>query len=205
MYKLGLEKAEESEIKMPAFTGSWRKQGNSRKVSTSVSLNTLKPLTVWITTKWGKFLEKWSTSHLICLQKNLYTGQEAIVRTLHGTTDWFKIGKGVQQGCIFSHCLFNFYTEYITWNAGLDESQVGIKMPGWMKHKPESRLLESRLPRNTNNLRYADDTTLMAESNKEPLDEGKGGEWKTGLKLNIQNIKIMASGLITSCQIEGKK
>ena len=172
MYKLGLEKAEESEIKMPAFTGSWRKQGNSRKVSTSVSLNTLKPLTVWITTKWGKFLEKWSTSHLICLQKNLYTGQEAIVRTLHGTTDWFKIGKGVQQGCIFSHCLFNFYTEYITWNAGLDESQVEIKSAR----------------KNINNFRYTDDSTLMAESEEELKSFLKVKEQneKAGLKLNIK-------------------
>ena len=97
--------------------------------------------------------------HLTCLLGNLYAGQEATVRTGHGTTDWFQIGKGVRQGCILSPCLFNFYAEYIMKNAGLDEAQVGIKMAR----------------RNISNLRYADDTTLMARRTKEPLDEGERG------------------------------
>ena len=107
--------------------------------------------------------------HLTCLLWNLYAGQKATVRTRHGT-DWFQIGKRVCQGCILSPCLFNFYAEYIMKNAGLDESQAGIKIPG----------------RNINNLRYTDDSTVVAESKergaKEPLDEGEGGEWKSWLK-----------------------
>ena len=103
-----------------------------------------KPLTVWITINW-KILKKIRiTDHLTCFLRNLYTGQEATVRTGHGTTDWFQIGKGVRQGCILSPCLFNFYAEYIMRNAGLEEAQAGIKIAG----------------RNINNLRYADDTTL---------------------------------------------
>ena len=100
------------------------------------------------------------SDHLTCLLRNLYAGQEATVRTGHGTTDWFQMGKGVCQGCILSPCLFNLYAEYIKRNAGLDEAQAGIKIAGI----------------NTNNLRYADDTTLMAESTKEPLDESERGE-----------------------------
>ena len=103
--------------------------------------------------------------HLSCLLRNLYAGQEATVRTRHGTIDWFQIGKGVHQSCILSLCLFNLNAEYIIQNAGLDEGEAGIKIAG----------------RNINNLRYADDTTLMAES-KEPLDEGERGEWKNWLK-----------------------
>ena len=102
--------------------------------------------------------------HLICLLRNLYAGQEATVRTGHGTIDWFQIGKGVCQGCILSPCLFNFYAEYIMRNAGLEETQAGIEIAG----------------RNINNLRYADDTTLMAEN--ESLDESERGEWKSWLK-----------------------
>ena len=106
--------------------------------------------------------------------------------------DWFQIGKGVHQGYILSPCLFNLHAKYIIWNAGVDESQAGIKIPG----------------RNINNLRYADDTILMAGSKeefKEPLDEGKRGEWKAGLKLSIQKTKIMVSSLITSWQIDEEK
>ena len=129
--------------------------------------------------------------HLICLLRNLYTGQEATVRPGHGTTDWFQIGKGVRQGCILSPCLFNFYAEYIMRNVGLEEAQAGIKTAG----------------RNINNLRYADDTTLMAESEEEQkslLMQVKEESEKVGLKLNIQKTKIMASGPITSWQIDDK-
>ena len=122
--------------------------------------------------------------HLTCLLRNLYAGQEATVKTGHGTTEWFQIGKGVCQGCILSPCLFNLYAEYIMKNPGLDEEQVGIKIAG----------------RNINNLRYADDTTLMAESEEELkslLMKVKEESEKLGLKFNIQNTKIMASGPIT--------
>ena len=124
--------------------------------------------------------------HLICLLRNLYAGQEATVRTGHGTTDWFQIVKGVHQGCILSPCLFNLYAEYIMRNAGLDEAQAGIKIAG----------------RNISNLRYADDITLMAEL-KSLLMKVKEESEKAGLKLNIQKTKIMASGPITSWQIDG--
>ena len=122
--------------------------------------------------------------HLTCLVRNLYAGQEATVRTRHGTTDWFQIGKGVRQGCILSPCLFNFYAEYIMRNAGLDEAQSGIKTAR----------------KNINNLRYADDITLMAESEelKSLLMKVKEESEKVGLKLNIQKTKIMESGPITS-------
>ena len=129
--------------------------------------------------------------HLICLLRNLYVGQEATVRTGHGTTDWFQIGKGVLQGFILLLCLFNLYAEYIMRNAGLEEAQALIKIAG----------------RNINNLRYADDTTLMAESEEELkslLLKVKEESEKVGLKLNIQKIKIMASGSITSWEIHGK-
>ena len=131
------------------------------------------------------------TDHLICLLRNLYASQEATVRTRHGTTDWFQIGKGVHQGCILSPSLFNFYAEYIMRNARLDEAQAGIKIAG----------------RNINNLRYADDTTIMAESEEELkgfLMKVKEEKEKVGLKLNIQKTKIMASGPITSWQIGGE-
>ena len=129
--------------------------------------------------------------HLTCLLKNLYAGQEATVRTGHGTTDWFQIGKGLHQGCILSPCLFNFYAEYIMRNSGLDEAQSGIKIAG----------------RNINNLRYADDTTLMAEREeklKSILMTEKQESEKAGLKLNIQKMKIRASSPITSWQIDGE-
>ena len=128
--------------------------------------------------------------HLTCLLRNLYAGQEATTGTGHGTTDWFQIGKGVCQGCILSPCLFNFYAEYIMRNTGL-EAQAGIKIAG----------------RNINNLRYADDTTIMAKSEepKSLLMKVEEESEKVGLKLNIQKTKIMASGPITSWQIGGKQ
>ena len=128
MYKLDLEKAEEPEVKLPTFIGSWRKQGNSGKTSTSSPLTTLKPLTVWITTNWKILNEMGVPDHFTCLLRNLYTNQEGTVRTGHGTMDWFKIWKGIHQGCILSPCLFNLHAEYIMWNAMLDESQAGIKI-----------------------------------------------------------------------------
>ena len=129
--------------------------------------------------------------HLTCLLRNLYAGQEATVRTGHGKTGWFQIGKGVCQGCILSPCLFNFYAEYIMRNAGLEETQAGIKISG----------------RNINNLRYADDTTLMVEIEEELkslLMNVKVESEKVGLKFNIQKTKIMASGPITSWEIDGE-
>ena len=107
MYKLGFKEAEKTEIKLLTVVGSWRKQGSSRKTCTSASLTTLKPLTLWITTNWKIPKEMGVPDHLICLLRNLYMGQEATVRTGHGTTDWFQIGKGVHQGCILSPCLCN--------------------------------------------------------------------------------------------------
>ena len=130
--------------------------------------------------------------HLNCLLRNLYAGQEATVRTGHGTTDWFQIGKGVHQDCIFSHCLFNVYAEYIMQNARLDEAQAGIKIAR----------------RNINNLKHTDDTTLMAENKEElksPLMKVKDKSEKTDLKFNIQKTKVMVSGPTTSGQIDGEK
>ena len=133
---------------------------------------------------WKILKEMRIPDHLICLLRNLYAGQEATVRTGHGTTAWFQIGKGVHQGCMLSPCLFNLYAEYIMRNAGLDEAQDGIKIAG----------------RNINNVRYADNTTLMAESKelKSLLMKVKEESEKVGLKLSIQKTKIMASGPITS-------
>ena len=139
---------------------------------------------------WKILKEMRLQDHLTCLLRNLYAGQEATVRTGHGTADWFQIRKGVHQGCILSPCLFNLYAEYIMRNAGLDEGQAGIKIAG----------------RNSNNLRYADDTTLMAESEEElksllmKVKESEEG----GLKLNIQKTKIMASSPITPWQTDGE-
>ena len=131
MYKLDLEKAEEPEIKSPVSVGTLKKsKWIPGKKPTSASLTTLEPLTVWITTNW-KILKKLRIpDHLTCLLRNLYTGQEAIVRTRHGTMDWFKTGKGVRQSCVLSPCLFNLYAGYIMQNAGLDEAQAGIKIAG---------------------------------------------------------------------------
>ena len=144
MFKLDLEKAEEPDIKLPISAGSSKKQESSIKTSISALLTTLKPSTVWITINWKILKEMGIPDHLTHLLRNLYAGQEATVRTGHGTTDWFHIGKGVHQGCILSPCLFNLYAGYIMRNAGLEEAQAGIKIAG----------------RNINNLRYADDTTL---------------------------------------------
>ena len=150
-----------------------------------------KPLTVWITINWKILRDMGIPDHPTCLLRNLYAGQEATVRTGHGTTDWFQIEKGVRQGYILSPCLFNLYAEYIMRNAGLEETQAGIKIAR----------------RNINNLSYADDTTLMAESEEELtglLMKVKEESEKVGLKLNIQKTKIMASGPITSWQIDVK-
>ena len=130
MFKLDLEKAEEPETKLPTSLGSSQKQASSRKTSTSALLPMAKPLTVWITKNCGKVLEMGIPDHLTCFLRNLYAGPEATVRTGHGTTDWFQIGKGVRQGCILSSCLFKLYAEYIMRNAGLDEAQAGIKIAG---------------------------------------------------------------------------
>ena len=140
---------------------------------------------------WKILKEMGLPDHLTCLLRNLHAGQEATVRTGHGTTDWFQIGKGVRQGCMLSPSLFNFYAEYIMRNTGLDEAQAGIKIAG----------------RNINNLRYADDTTFLEESEEELkslLMKVKEESEKAGLKLNIQNTKIMASGPITSREIDGE-
>jgi len=191
MFKLVLEKAEEPEIKLPTSSGSPKKQESSRKTSISALLTMPKPLAVWITINWKILKEIGIPDHLICLLRNLYAGQEITVRTGHGTTDWLQIGKGVRQDCILSPCLFNLYAEYIMRNAGLEEAQAAIKIAG----------------RNINNLRYADDTTLMAESEEELkslLMEVKEESEKVGLKLHIQKTKIMASGPITAWEIDGE-
>ena len=141
---------------------------------------------------WKILKEMGIPDHLTCPLRNLYAGQEATVRTVHGATDCFHIGKGVSQGCILSPCLFNLCAEYIMRNAGLDKAQPGIKIAG----------------RNSNSLRYADDTTLMAESEEELknlLMKMKEESEKAVLKLNIQKMKIMASIPITSWQIDGEK
>ena len=152
-------------------------------------LTLLKPLTVWIKTNWKILKEMVIPDHLTCLLRNLYAGQEATVRTRHGTTDWFQIGKGICQGCILLPCLFDFYAEYIMWNARLDEAQARIKIAG----------------RNICNLRYTDDTTLMAESEEELRSlfmKLKEESEKAGLKLNIQ--KLRSWHPVTSWQIGGE-
>ena len=165
---------------------------SSRKTSKSALLTMPKPLIVWITINSGKFWKRWKYQITWPASwKNLYAGQEATVRIGHGTTDWFQMGKGVRQGYILSSCLFNLYAEYIMRNAGLKEAQAGMKIAG----------------RNVNNLRYADNTTLMAESWEELkslLTKVKEESEKLGLKLNIQKTNIMASGPITSREIDGR-
>ena len=168
MFKLVLEKAEEPEVKLPTSAGSWKKQESSRKTSISAFL------TMWITTNCGKFLELGIPDHLTCLLRNLYAGQEAAVRTGHGTINWFQIRRGVCQGCILSPCLFNLYAKYIMQNARLDEAQAGVKMA----------------ERNINNLRYTDDTTFMAKSEElKSLLKAKQESERAGLKLNIQKLR----------------
>ena len=182
--KLDFKKAEGPEIKLPASVVSQKKQGNSRKnicfIDCAKAFDCVDHDKLW------KILKKMGIpDHLTCFLRNLYAGQEATVRTGHGKTDWFQRGKGVHQGCILSSCLFNLYAEYIMQNARLDEAQTEIKIAG----------------RNINNLRYADDTTLMAESEEELksllMKVKKKGE-KVGLKLSIQKTIIMVSGPITS-------
>ena len=150
MFKMVLESVDNLEIKLSTSTGSLKKQESSRKTSISALLTMTKPLAVWITINWKILKEIGIPNHLTCLLRNPYAGQEATVRTGHGTKDWFQIGK-VHQGSVLSPCLFNLYAEYIMRNAGLDETQAGIKIAR----------------RNINNLRYADDITLVAESEEE--------------------------------------
>ena len=175
-------------IKLPTSAGSQKKQENFRKTSTSASLTTLKPLTLWTITNCGKFLKRWEyqTTWEICMQV-----KKQHLEPNMNNTHWFEIGKGGRQGCILSPCLFNWYAGYIVQNAVLVDSQAGIKIAG----------------RNINNLRYADDTTLMAKSKEELknlLMKVKEESEKVGLKLNIQKMKIMTYGLITSWQIDGE-
>ena len=159
MFKLDLEKAEEPEIKLPTSTGSSKKQESSRKNIYFCFIDYAKAFDCVDHNKlWEIFQEMGIPDHLIWLLRNLYAGQEATVRTGHGTTDWIQIGKGVHQGCILSLCLFNLYAEDIMRNSGLEEAQAGIKIAG----------------KNINNLRYADDTTLMT---------GSWWKWKSLKKL----------------------
>ena len=190
MFKLDLEKAEELDIKLPTSTGSLKKQELQKniyfcfidyaKAFDCVDHNKL----------WTILQEMGITGHLACLLRNLYAGQEATVKNGHRTTDWFQIWKGVCQGYILLPCLFNLYAENIMRNIRLDEAQAGIKIAG----------------RNINNLRYADGSTLLTESEEELkslLMKVKEESEKVGLKLIIQKTKIMASGPITSWQIDG--
>ena len=190
MYKLDLEKGEEPEIKLPTSIGSSKKAREFQKnicfIGYANTFDCVDQNKLWKTLKEMRIPDRRT-----CLLRNLYASQEATVRTRHGTTDWFQIGKGLCQGCILSPCLFNLYAEYIMQNTGLDEAQAGIKIDG----------------RNINNLRYTDDTTLMAESKevlKSLLMKVKEESEKVGLKLNIQKMKIMASSPITSWQIDGE-
>ena len=189
MFKLVSEKPEEPEIKLSTSVGSLKKQEKNMnfcfvdyaKAFDCVDHNKL----------WKILQEMGIPDYLTYLLRNLYAGEEDTVRTGHRTSDCFQIGKGVHQDCILSPCLFNLYAEYIMTNAGLEEAQAGIMIAG----------------RNINNLRYADDTTLMAESEEELkslLMKEKEESEKVGLKLNIQKTKIMASGPITSWQIDGE-
>ena len=180
-----LEKAEEPEIKWPTSAGSSKKQEFQKNIYFGL-IDYAKAFDCKDQNKlWNILKEMGIPDHLTCPLRNLFTGQEATVRTGHRTTDWFQIGKGVRQGCILSPCLFNLYAEYIMRNAGLDEAQAGIKIAR----------------RNINNLRYADDITLMAESEEELkslLMKVKEESENVGLKLNIQKTKIMESSPITS-------
>ena len=190
MFKLDLEKPEEPEIKLPTSVGSSKKAREFQKNIHFCFIDYTKAFDCVDHNKLWKILQEMGIpDHLTCLLGNLYAGQEATVRTGHGTTDWFQIGKGVRQGHILVPCLFNLYAEYIMRNAGLDEAQAEIKIAG----------------RNINNLRYADDTTLMTESEEElkSLLMREESE-KVDLKLKIQKTKITASGPITSWQIDGE-
>ena len=172
IFNLDLEKAEGPEIKLQTSVGSTKRQESSRKTSTSALLTMPKPLTLNHNKLWNILKEMGIPDHLTCLLRNMYAGQEATVRIEHGIIDWFQIGKGVHQGCILLPCLINFYAEYIMRNAGLDEGQAGIKIAR----------------RYINKLRYADDTTFMAECEgelKSLLIKVKEESEKVGLKLNI--------------------
>ena len=188
----GLEKAEEREIKLPTSAGSSKKERELQKNIYFCLIDYAKAFDCVDHNKLWKILKEIGIpEHLTCLLRNLYAGQETTDRTGHETTDWFQIGKVVCQSCILSPCLFNLYVEYIMRNAGLDEAQAGIKIAG----------------RNINNLRYADDTTLIAESEEEPkslLMKVKEQSEKFGLKLIIKKTKIVASSSITSWQIGGE-
>ena len=168
MFKLVLEKAEEPEIKLPTSAGSWKKQESSRKISISALLTMPKPLTVWITINCGKFWRDGNTRPPDPLLRNLYAGQEATVRTGHGTTDWFQTGKGIHQGCIMSPCQFNFYAECIMRNAGMEEAQAGIKIAG-RNSKPQI-------------CRWHHPYGRQWRGTKKPLGESERGEWKSWLK-----------------------
>ena len=191
MFQLVLEKEEEPEIKLPTSAGSSKKQ-EFQKIIYFCFIDYAKAFDCVDHNKLWKILKEMEKpDHLTCLLRNLCAGQETTVRIGHRATDCFQIGKGVRQGCILPPCLFNLYAEYIMRNAGLEEAQAGIKIAG----------------RNTNNLRYADDTTLMAESDEELkslLMKVKEESEKVVLKLNIQKPKILASGPITSWQISGE-
>ena len=187
MFKLDLEKAEEPEVKLPTSARIMEKAKALQKNIYFCFIDYAKAFDCVDDNKLWKILRQMEIpDHLTCLLRNLYAGQEATVGTGHGTTDWFQIGKGGRQGCILSPCLFNLYAEYIMRNAGLEETQAGIKIAG----------------RNSSNFRYADDTTLMAESEEELkslLMKAKMESEKAGLKFNI-----MASGPITSWAIDGE-
>ena len=175
MFKLDLEKAEEPEIKLPTSTGSSKNQESFRKhlfcfIDYAKAFDCVDHNKLW------RILEMGIPDHLTCLLRNLYAGEEATVRTGHGTTDWFQIGKGVHQGYILSPCLFNLYAEYIMQNARLDEAQAGIRIDR----------------RHSNNLKYTDDTTLMVESKGELnslLMKVREESEKAGLKLNFQKTR----------------
>ena len=192
MFKLVLEKTEEPETKMPNICWITVKAREFQKSIYFCFVHHAKAFDCVDHKKLWKILKEMGIpDHLTCLLRNLYAGKEATVRTGHGTTDRFQIGKGVRQRYILSPCLFNLYAEYIMQNAGLEEAQGGIKTSG----------------RNITNLRYADDTTLSAESEEELkslLMKVKEESETVGLKLNIQKTKIMASDPITSWQIDGE-
>ena len=196
MFKLVLEKAEKPEIKMPTSAGSSKKQENSRKTSTSALLTMPKPLTMWITINLFSTINFVENSERdgntrqpnLSVEKPVCRWSGSNIRTV---IDWFQIGKGVRQGCILSPCLFNLHALYIMRNVGLEEAQAGIKIAG----------------KNINNLRYENDTILMAECEdelKSLLMKVKVENEKVGLKLNIQKTKIMASGPISSWEIDGE-
>ena len=201
MFKLVLEKAEEPDIRLPISAGSSKKAKEFQKTNKQTNKQAIyfcfidyaKAFDCVDHNKLWKILKEMGIPDLLtCLLRNLHAGQEATVRTGHGTTDWFQIGKGVRQGCILSPCLLNLYEEYIMRNAGLEEAQAKIKITR----------------RKINNLRYADDTTLMAESEEELkslLMEVEEETERVGLKLNIQKTRIMTSGPITSWQIDEKQ